>query len=243
MIHTPSLSRRGFLAAAGCVLAAPRALAGAPARPVVIELFTSQGCSSCPKADALFAELCADPGVLALSYHVDYWDYLGWKDTLGSPEYSQRQYDYARARGDMNVYTPQLIVDGGNAFVGSNRTEVDRAIAAAAAAPRHVPITLTDSGDEFTIASEAAAGIADEGMFWLLPIIPRVLTKIMKGENTVQTGARSPWSAICRAARRAPFFSAVRPLPTPTTSAVAATSTATRATTASPGRKAMSCRI
>ena len=184
MIHTPSLSRRGFLAAAGCVLAAPRALAGAPARPVVIELFTSQGCSSCPKADALFAELCADPGVLALSYHVDYWDYLGWKDTLGSPEYSQRQYDYARARGDMNVYTPQLIVDGGNAFVGSNRTEVDRAIAAAAAAPRHVPITLTDSGDEFTIASEAAAGIADEGMFWLLPIIPRVLTKIMKGENT-----------------------------------------------------------
>ena len=151
---------------------------------MVIELFTSQGCSSCPRADALFAELCADPGVLALSYHVDYWDYLGWKDTLGSPEFSQRHYDYARARGDMNVYTPQMIVDGRSAVVGSNRTEVDRAITVAALSPLHVPLRLIDSGEELTIVAEAAAGIADEGMFWLLPIIPRVLTKIMKGENT-----------------------------------------------------------
>ena len=156
MFHTPSLSRRGFLAAAGSVLAAPRALAGAPERPVVIELFTSQGCSSCPRADALFAELCADPGVLALSYHVDYWDYLGWKDTLGSPEFSQRHYDYARARGDMNVYTPQMIVDGRSAVVGSNRTEVDRAITVAALSPLHVPLRLIDSGEELTIVAEAA---------------------------------------------------------------------------------------
>jgi len=183
MTRTPSLSRRGFLAAAGCVLAAPRTLAGAPARPVVVELFTSQGCSSCPKADALFVELCANPGVLALSYHVDYWDYLGWKDTLGAPEYSQRQYDYAHARGDMNVYTPQMIVDGGSAVVGSDRAEIDRAIAAAAAAPLHVPLTLTDSGAELTVTAEAKAGMGGEGMFWLLPLVPRIVTRIARGEN------------------------------------------------------------
>ncbi|MBM3521195.1 MAG: DUF1223 domain-containing protein [Alphaproteobacteria bacterium] len=180
----PSLSRRGFLAAAGSLLVAPAAIAGAAARPVIVELFTSQGCSSCAKADALFAELCADRNLLALSFHIDYWDYLGWKDTLASPEHSQRQYDYARARGDMNVYTPQMVIDGRIAVVGSDRAEVDKAIATAAAAPTYVPLALTETTDELTIEAGAAAGEMGDGMFWLLPIVPRVLTKIMKGENS-----------------------------------------------------------
>jgi hypothetical protein len=98
-------------------------------RPVIVELFTSQGCSSCPPADAFLEELKAGPGVVALSYHVDYWDYLGWRDTLGSPEYSQRQYDYAKSRGDMNVYTPQTIINGGSHFVGSQKSKVSAGIA------------------------------------------------------------------------------------------------------------------
>ena len=78
----------------------------------MVELFTSQGCSSCPPADALLGQLAEKPGVVALSYSVDYWDYLGWRDTLGSPANSERQRDYARARGDGRVYTPQVVVDG-----------------------------------------------------------------------------------------------------------------------------------
>ena len=70
---------------------------------VVVELFSSQGCNSCPPGDSLLGELRDKPGVLALTFHVDYWDYLGWKDTLAAPDFSQRQYDYAKARGDMDV--------------------------------------------------------------------------------------------------------------------------------------------
>ena len=90
------------------------AAAAAPAAqgPAVVELFTSQGCSSCPPADALLNKLSEMPGVLTLSFSVDYWDYLGWHDTLGSPANSERQRDYARARGDGRVYRPQAVVDG-----------------------------------------------------------------------------------------------------------------------------------
>ena len=78
----------------------------------MLELFTSQGCSSCPPADALLAELAEKPGIVALSYSVDYWNYLGWHDTLSSAANSDRQREYARARGDGRVYTPQVVVDG-----------------------------------------------------------------------------------------------------------------------------------
>ena len=78
----------------------------------MLELFTSQGCSSCPPADALLAELGKRPGYVTLSYSVDYWDYLGWRDTLSSAANSERQRDYARMRGDGKVYTPQVVVDG-----------------------------------------------------------------------------------------------------------------------------------
>ncbi len=102
------------------------ALAGPKA---VVELFTSEGCSSCPPADAFLAELADREDVLALAYHVDYWDYLGWKDTLGRPENTERQREYARVRGDSRVFTPQMIVNGSRSFVGSHRGEVSGAIA------------------------------------------------------------------------------------------------------------------
>ncbi len=124
------LTRRNALALGAASLLARPALA-AVKRPVIVELFTSQGCSSCPPADAYFKALKDQPDVVALSYHVDYWDYLGWRDTLGSPECSQRQYDYAKSRGDKNVYTPQTIINGGGHFVGSQRARVSGGIDAA----------------------------------------------------------------------------------------------------------------
>jgi hypothetical protein len=144
-------------------------------------LFTSQGCSSCPAADAFLKELRSAPNVIALSYHVDYWDYLGWKDTLASAEYSQRQYDYAHARGDMDVYTPQMIVEGRNHFVGSNRNVVLEAIRKTQALPVAVLLTLKDKGRELVIDIGSASS-ATESTVWLMPVSPKVPVKILKGE-------------------------------------------------------------
>src|SRR5262245_64759959 len=100
--------------AAGQANAEPRA---------VVELFTSQGCSSCPPADALLGKLAHDPDVIALSLPIDYWDYIGWKDTLALPGHTNRQKAYSRARGDRNVYTPQAIVNGAAQALGSDATD------------------------------------------------------------------------------------------------------------------------
>ena len=148
--------------------------------PVVVELFTSQGCSSCPPADAFLTELRATPGIIALTYHVDYWDYLGWKDTLGGPEFSQRQYDYAKARGDMDVYTPQMIINGGRHVVGSQKDNVRAAIAEARQQTWPVRVTLGENGREITV--ELGAGAKEDATLWLLPLVPLMSVKILKGE-------------------------------------------------------------
>lgn len=148
--------------------------------PVVVELFTSQGCSSCPPADAFLTELRATPGIIALTYHVDYWDYLGWKDTLGGPEFSQRQYDYAKARGDMDVYTPQMIINGGRHVVGSQKDNVRAAIAEARRQIWPVSVALGENGREITV--ELGAGAKEDATLWLLPLVPLMSVKILKGE-------------------------------------------------------------
>ena len=104
----------------------------------MVELFTSQGCSSCPPADALLAQLGKKPGLVTLSYSVDYWNYLGWRDTLSSAANSERQREYARMRGDGRVYTPQVVVDGILHANGSNEAAIEMAMrnAAEAAARR-----------------------------------------------------------------------------------------------------------
>jgi len=106
------------------------AAANAEPRPAVVELFTSQGCSSCPPADEYVGELTRRPGVLALSFHVDYWDDLGWRDRFSSREATERQTIYARALNLPSVYTPQMVIDGHADYVGSNRRAVDRALSA-----------------------------------------------------------------------------------------------------------------
>jgi hypothetical protein len=176
-----TISRRTCLAlgagAASTLLS--RQVVAAASSAVVVELFTSQGCSSCPPADALLDELRTMPGVVALTYHVDYWDYLGWKDTLGSPEYSQRQYDYAKARGDMDVYTPQMVINGSKHVVGSNRSTVLDALGEARQAAWQVPMSLTDTAKEIIV--EIGEGQGDATL-WVMPLLGKTSVRIEKGE-------------------------------------------------------------
>src|SRR5436853_5060335 len=95
----------------------------------VIELFTSQGCSSCPPADKLLGELVADPSLISVSLPIDYWDYLGWKDTLADPRHTARQRAYSGVRGDREVYTPQVVVNGSAHALGSSKNSIEKAIA------------------------------------------------------------------------------------------------------------------
>lgn len=162
-------------------LAATALIGPAAAGPrAVVELFTSQGCSSCPPADRLLVELARDPDVIALSLPVDYWDYLGWKDTLAQAAFSARQRSYASARGDRQVYTPQAVVNGVTASVGSDRAEIARAIGRGALP---VAITARESGAKLAIEVGAASGPAPKGEVWLLPVIRARQVAIGRGEN------------------------------------------------------------
>src|SRR5688572_22135240 len=119
-----------IVAALAVVLSAPLTVVAGDARTgkTVVELFTSQGCSSCPKADKLLGELAADPRLIALTVSVDYWDYLGWRDTLALHAHSMRQKGYANHRGDRNVYTPQMVLNGVAEAIGNKRSAVERVI-------------------------------------------------------------------------------------------------------------------
>ena len=177
------ISRRSCLALGAGVASAllvPAARAAA-APNVVAELFTSQGCSSCPPADRLFEEVCQMPGVLALTFHVDYWDYLGWKDTLGSAEFSQRQYDYAKARGDMDVYTPQMVVNGAKPLVGSQRSEVFAVLEQSRVPAWQVPVKLSDSAKEIIVEIGDSETLTDATL-WVMPVLTKTAVKIEKGE-------------------------------------------------------------
>ncbi len=146
-----------LLPAIGLALAA-MAPNGSPAEsslPVVIELFTSQGCSSCPPADKMLGDLARMDGVIALSLHVDYWDYIGWPDSFASPAHSARQEAYARAAGERMVYTPQMIVGGQNRVLGGDAAAVMEQLHAHADAT--TPVDLSVSREGATLVIEAPA--------------------------------------------------------------------------------------
>jgi hypothetical protein len=163
------------------------ALAAPVANPLVIELFTSQGCSSCPPADALLGRLKRDrPEVLALDFHVDYWNSLGWRDPFSSPEATARQQAYDAAIGS-EVYTPQLVVGGTRQVVGSDRDAVSSAIAAVSAARAAAPpiaLSLTASGAGLALDVGAGAGV---GRLWLVGFDDQHRTSIGRGENSGRT--------------------------------------------------------
>src|SRR5438552_18305795 len=116
----------------------------------VVELFTSQGCSSCPPADKVIGDLANDPSVIALSMPIDYWDYLGWKDTLADSRFSARQRAYSRMRGDREVYTPQVIVNGSAHVIGSDRAGIELAMGDTRKIDgvMSVPVSMTFAGKQ-----------------------------------------------------------------------------------------------
>jgi hypothetical protein len=164
----------GFSAAGG---SAAEEILGHPV--AVVELFTSQGCSSCPPADDLLAELDQRSDVLALAYHVDYWDYIGWKDTLGDPAYSDLQRAYAQSWGKNRIYTPQLIVNGAVDFVGSHRNAVEEGIAGAQLS---VVVDLEYEEGVLDVAIEGVSG-AHQSVVYLVTFRDRVEVNIERGEN------------------------------------------------------------
>jgi hypothetical protein len=151
----------------------------------VVELFTSQGCSSCPAADALLRELGDKPEIVALAYHVDYWDYIGWPDTFGTAANSDRQRAYAQGWGSARIFTPQMIVNGKQGVVGSRRQEVEAAIDRAELV---LPVTLATDGDMLKISIDGQAGL-DEAVVWLVTFIDGAEVAIDKGENEGKTFA------------------------------------------------------
>ena len=153
----------------------------APPR-AVIELFTSQGCSSCPPADKLLATLAKDPSVIAISLPVDYWDRLGWKDTLAKHAFTERQQAYAAVRGDGQVYTPQAVVNGSEHAVGSQASAVEAAIGATQQNLR-VALNAERKADNLLVSIGASEGQAVEGTVLLLPVLDSREVAIGRGEN------------------------------------------------------------
>lgn len=133
-------------------LALAQPLAGRAPEPVVVELFTSQGCSSCPPADAILKQLATRQDVLALALHVDYWDYIGWKDIFASPAFSRRQKGYAHTAGRKMIYTPQMIVMGHQAISGADAMAISEAIQAHQTTPRPVALDVKRSGRRLTLS-------------------------------------------------------------------------------------------
>jgi hypothetical protein len=152
----------------------------------VVELFTSQGCSSCPPADKVLGELAKDPSVIALSLPIDYWDYLGWKDTLADSRFSARQKAYSYMRGDRDVYTPQVVVNGAAHVIGSDRTRIEGAIkdTGKTGGVMSVPVTMTLSGKQLTVSVAAGKETTPaQGEVWLCSVSKAVPISISRGEN------------------------------------------------------------
>ncbi len=153
----------------------------------VVELFTSQGCSSCPPADKIVGELAKDPSVIALSMPIDYWDYLGWKDTLADARFSARQKAYSQMRGDRDVYTPQMVVNGAAHVIGSDRAGIESAIGNTRKAEgvMSVPVSMTVAGKQITVsvAASTKGPAAMHGEVWICSISKAVPISIGRGEN------------------------------------------------------------
>jgi hypothetical protein len=156
----------------------------------VLELFTSQGCSSCPDADKLLGEYAKDTSsFVALSLPIDIWDYLGWKDTLALAGHSARQRAYAELRGDRQVYTPQMVVNGSAHVLGSDRAAIEHAIAQTDrnTAVMSLPVLVSTSGGDLIVTIKGAPDGEPGGEVWLCPLASAIAVAIGRGENRGRT--------------------------------------------------------
>ncbi|MPY73335.1 MAG: DUF1223 domain-containing protein [Alphaproteobacteria bacterium] len=180
----------GVIALAGL---AAGAMAADPAghSPIVVELYTSQGCSSCPPAEAFLSELANRDDVIALEFHVDYWDYIGWKDSFAKPEFTSRQKKYVETLKGRYAYTPQMVIHGKAHVVGSHRDEVESFIQQYAADNTKGPsISVKRNGDKLIVAVGPGAGKAGYDVVLAIFDKPHV-TEIRSGENSGRTAKNS----------------------------------------------------
>lgn len=176
-------TRLGGVLAAGFIALAGMAQAG---QTVVVELFTSQGCSSCPPADRILGDLADDPDVIALAFHVDYWDYLGWKDDFASPAFTNRQKAYARANGERSVYTPQMVIGGRDLVIGSKAMKVSGLVRRHMETSQPVSVRAQQTGDSVAVRA-SASGAVPRSVVQLVTYIPEVTVAIKRGENAGRT--------------------------------------------------------
>ena len=183
------MGRRCVALLVACATFVPAAYAVAGDTRAVVELFTSQGCSSCPPADDLLGRLADDPSLVALSLPIDYWDYLGWKDTLAKPNHTARQRGYAQTRGDRAVYTPQVVVNGAVHVQGSDAAAIERAITQTRQQPGvlAVPVTLSVQGGRVNVALQPSAEAQAGSDVWLCAVSKNVPVTITRGENRGHT--------------------------------------------------------
>jgi hypothetical protein len=155
----------------------------------VIELFTSQGCSSCPPADKLLAQFAGDPSLIPISLPIDYWDYLGWKDTLADPRNSARQRAYSRVRGDREVYTPQVVVNGSMHALGSDRDAIEAAIALSrkSAMTLSLPVNMVLSGGALRVSVGSGGDGHSPAEVWIGGLLKAATVAIGRGENRGKT--------------------------------------------------------
>jgi hypothetical protein len=176
-----ALCGRVAAVAAGCVLGTAEVAIAQD--NYVIELFTSQGCSFCPRADRWLAAIARNPGVVAISLPVDYWDYIGWRDTLASPAFTARQKAYAAVNGDRRVYTPEVIVNGLVAAAGGDEAEIEQAITQAKGldGAMTVPIRLSKVDGHYLV--EIASGSNGPASVMALRVARATTVEIRRGEN------------------------------------------------------------
>jgi hypothetical protein len=184
------------LSSAAILLQACLYASAEPGKPMgVVELFTSQGCNSCPPADAVLGELANRDDVIALAYHVDYWDYLGWRDTLAKPENTQRQHDYGKAFGARSVYTPQAVINGRTHVNGSKKPEVAGALMKLEEDGQGLLVDLKSSQKGDSIVIEAAAGSYPREAHLVLVFFDSAIpVEIQRGENSGST--ITYWNAV-----------------------------------------------
>ena len=177
---------RHFVSAAcGLWLAAAATVQAEPV--VVVELYTSQGCSSCPPADEFVAMLAANPQILPLALHVDYWDYIGWEDKFANPKFTDRQKAYAKAVGSRTIYTPQLIIGGADRIEGFAPEETAERLRAHLEAGTPVRLTVTREGDKLVIRAEADPPLTEPVRVQLVRYKPEETVTIERGENAGKT--------------------------------------------------------
>jgi len=175
-LRTLAVAACGVLLFGGAASADPKA---------VVELFTSQGCSSCPPADKLLGELANDPSLIAISLPIDYWDYLGWKDTLADKRFTARQKAYSHMRGDREVYTPQVVINGKVHALGSDRSSIEHAIEQTIrdVSVMSVPVSLSVTKGQLNVSVAAAPSAPPRGEIWLWSVTRAVPISIGRGEN------------------------------------------------------------